>query len=45
VKINKIGTMLFVLIEISQGIKTFCFIQKPYLKTISNFLLSVEAPF
>jgi hypothetical protein len=30
VKINKIGTMYVVLIEISQGIKTFCFIQKPY---------------
>jgi hypothetical protein len=29
-KINKIGTMFVILIEISQGIKTFFFIQKLY---------------
>jgi hypothetical protein len=42
VKINKIGTMYVVLIEISQGIKTFFIYLNPYLKTILNLPLFVE---
>jgi hypothetical protein len=42
VKINKIETMYVVLIEISQGIKTFFIYLNPYLKTILNLPLFLE---